>query len=78
MFFKKNSISLLSNTVKKVRLTCFGRGLIFSVTVIDERDKKCDMKRDTVTASPRYSATAQHRDPTTRHCDSATINFFVK
>ena len=36
----KNRLLKKNNTVKHVRLACFGCGLIFSVIVIHERDKK--------------------------------------
>ena len=48
-------IGKLENTVKNVRLACFGRGPIFSVTVIHERDKKT--RRET---RHRYSVTVRH------------------
>jgi hypothetical protein len=63
----KNMILLLikySNTVKNVRLACFGRGLIFSVTVIRERDKETRRETrqrcDAVTVSRFFVAFMYH------------------
>ncbi len=59
-------ISSFHNTVKNVRLACFGRRLIFSVTVIHERDQE---------TRHRFSVTALQCDTTTSHFIS---NLFKK